>query len=605
MVKWPIVYSPTPTHSPSDATLLPEAAKGDSQPSQLQLIGGRRPKLFYERFGISENPFGVTPNGRYLYQSKTHSEARSSLIIGIECGLGFQALIAPPGMGKTTILFSVLERFNKVALTAFLFQIHGTSCDFLRYLISELGGEAHHSDQVRMQDTINQLLIRERRAGRQTIIVIDEAQVLDTSVLETIRLLSNFETSTEKLLHIILAGQPQLAHKLADPEMAQLQQRISILTTLVPFGVEDTGRYIAHRLMIAGYKGPLFTSAAVTRIWQRSGGVPREINTLCFNALLLAGATEQKQIDAGILDEVVNDLDLARIRPNTEVPSGLPTVFCEVDLVQSGTRAEEISLTSCENDADKTVDATPVRESGDIVRRTVLREPQLLPINPDAYVTLAVSKADGHHDPKETPLVATLARKEDGLFDQRMVEWFMQRGGVWCGTVTELFAEVKTKLGVEDDLRQQSPAALYAHLESHREIFHSLGLDVTLRQGYPRMVSLRLRQDEAAAKEHSLRATGADSIFRSPNRLPPAAVDDKTGFIDFSEWIQIADKSSIDSVTGPEVPERFVNGDTAETATAMLSQSAASTSDEPIGISNLATVPLWRAFKRALRGTGS
>ncbi len=603
MVKSPIVYSPRPTHSPSDATLLPEAAKGDSQPSQLQLIGGRRPKLFYERFGISENPFGVTPNGRYLYQSKTHSEARSSLIIGIECGLGFQALIAPPGMGKTTILFSVLERFNKVALTAFLFQIHGTSCDFLRYLISELGGEAHDSDQVRMQDTINQLLIRERRAGRQTIIVIDEAQVLNTSVLETIRLLSNFETSTEKLLHIILAGQPQLAHKLADPEMAQLQQRISILTTLVPFDLEDTGRYIAHRLMIAGYKGPLFTSAAVTRIWQRSGGVPREINTLCFNALLLAGATDQKQIDAGILDEVVNDLDLARIRPNTEVPSGLPTVFGEVDLVQSGTRAEEISLTSSEKDADKTVDATAAREPGDIVPRTLLREPQLLAINPDAYVTLAVPEADGHHDPKKTPLAATLDRKEDVFFNQEMVEWFMQRGGVWCGTVTELFAEVKTKLRVEDDLRQ-SPAAVYAHIESHREIFHSLGLDVTLRQGYPRMVSLRLRQDEPAAREHSLRTTGANSIFGSPNPLPPVTVDHKTGPIDFSEWSQIADKSSVDSVKGSEVPERFVNGDTAETAAAMLSQSAASIS-EPIGISNLATVPLWRAFKRALRGTGS
>src|SRR5713101_9978295 len=106
-----------------------------AQKEELQPISGLRPKLLYERYGILENPFGVTPNPRYLYQSRTHAEARSSLIIGIECGVGFQALIAPPGMGKTTILFNVLERFKDVARTALLFQVQGGSCDFLRYLL--------------------------------------------------------------------------------------------------------------------------------------------------------------------------------------------------------------------------------------------------------------------------------------------------------------------------------------------------------------------------------------------------------------------------------------------------------------------------------------
>ena len=222
---------------------------------------GLRPQLLYERYGILENPFGVTPNPRYLYQSKTHAEARSSLIIGIECGLGFQALIAPPGMGKTTLLFSVLDLFKDVARTAFLFQIHGDSRDLLRYLALELGGEVDGSDVVRTQDTINQLLRRERRAGRRTLIIIDEAQSLDASVLETIRLLSNFESPTEKLAHIILAGQPQLAQRLADPGLAQLFQRISIRSTLTPFGLEDTSNYIEHRLKVAGYQGPaLFLS---------------------------------------------------------------------------------------------------------------------------------------------------------------------------------------------------------------------------------------------------------------------------------------------------------------------------------------------------------
>src|SRR6266436_1356117 len=197
----PLLMKSVSAQLPS-ANALPPGRADDRVPQkeQLQPISGLRPRLLYERYGILENPFGVTPNPRYLYHSKTHGEARASLIIGIECGVGFQALIAPPGMGKTTVLFDVLERFNKVARTAFLFQIHGDSCDFLRYLISELGGEAHDSDVVRMQDIINELLIRERRAGRQTIIVIDEAQMLNTSVLETVRLLSNFETPTEKLL---------------------------------------------------------------------------------------------------------------------------------------------------------------------------------------------------------------------------------------------------------------------------------------------------------------------------------------------------------------------------------------------------------------------
>jgi type II secretory pathway predicted ATPase ExeA len=296
----------------TDSALPPR--RGDEcnpQNTKRQLIGRLRPELLYGRYGLRENPFGVTPDPRYLYKSKTYAEARSSLIAGIECGVGFQALIAPPGMGKTTILLSVLELFKDVARTAFLFQIQGDSRDFLHYLLLDLGCDAHDSDRVRMQDALNQLLIREHRAGRHTIIVIDEAQSLDVSVLETIRLLSNFETPSKKLLQIILAGQPRLAQRLANPELAQLSQRLSILTTLIPFDLEDTRNYIEHRLRIAGYQGPpLFTPAGLRLIWERSRGVPRDINTLCFNALLLARAVEQKQVDATILQEVVADRDL-------------------------------------------------------------------------------------------------------------------------------------------------------------------------------------------------------------------------------------------------------------------------------------------------------
>jgi TonB family protein len=301
------------------------STRGDErslQDAKLQLIGRLRPELLYGQYGIRENPFGVTPNPRYLYESRTHTEARSSLIAGIECGVGFQALIAPPGMGKTTILLSVLELFKDVARTAFLFQIQGDSRDFLRYLLLDLDCDAHDLDLVRMQDAINQLLMREHRAGRHTIIVIDEAQSLDVSVLETVRLLSNFETPSEKLLQIILAGSPQFAERLSNPQLAQLSHRISILTELVPFGLQDTINYIDHRLEVAGYQGPvLFTPEAVRLIWERSHGIPRGINTLCFNALLLARAVEQKQVDSEILQEVIADIDLDRVRFSTDTPA--------------------------------------------------------------------------------------------------------------------------------------------------------------------------------------------------------------------------------------------------------------------------------------------
>jgi len=389
----------------------------EPQKSGLQPVDGARSQLFYERYGILENPFGVTPNHRYLYQSRTHAKARSSLIIGIQYRVGFQALIAPPGMGKTTTLFNLLEQFSNVR-TAYLFQFQGDSRDLLRYLILKLAGEAPDSDPMRMQETLNQLLIRENRAGRQTIVIIDEAQNLDISVLETLRLLSNFETPSEKLLQIILAGQPQMAQRLATPELAQLYQRIPFRTTLIPFDLEDTRNYIEHRLRIAGYQGPpLFTPAAVQSVLEHSGGVPREINTLCFNALLLATAARQKQVDLEILHEVVADLELHPIRCNTEtfprdVPGvqtadvrGLadaaadptatsidkireaavpgakaeaddvctrPTASEEVELVQLGTTAAEVPPASHGERSEQTAVGRTKTETDDIAARAAL-----------------------------------------------------------------------------------------------------------------------------------------------------------------------------------------------------------------------------------------
>src|SRR5580693_7465735 len=231
--------------------------------------------MFLEFYGLREQPFGVTPDPRFLYLSPAHREALACLYYGIESGRGFMALIAKPGMGMTTLLFQLLEKFRSTAHTAFLFQTQCSSREFMRFLLAELGLDAHEQDFVRMHDEFNKLLLQEARAGRRMIIVVDEAQNLHPSVLETIRLLSDFETPRAKLLQIVLAGQPELADKLAKPSLGQLRQRISVLSRLEPLPLAEVDQFIAYRLRIAGYStGTLFTPGARKLITDLSSGIP-------------------------------------------------------------------------------------------------------------------------------------------------------------------------------------------------------------------------------------------------------------------------------------------------------------------------------------------
>jgi type II secretory pathway predicted ATPase ExeA len=275
--------------------------------------------MFLQYYGLREQPFGVTPNPRYLYHSPAHREALASLIYGIEADLGFAALIAEPGMGKTTLLFYLLEKFRNTARTALVFQTQCNAVELLRYVANELEVPAEEADAVVLFDRIRDVLVREARAGRRVVVIIDEAQNLSEEALEAIRLLSDFETPEFKLLHIILAGQPPLAEKLARPALAQLLQRIAMLNRLVPFSeVEDVSRYIAYRLKVAGYSGPpLFAHDALELITKHSGGIPRQINRICFNALSIGCAAKKRLIDGAIVREVLTDLDVASmVRPS-------------------------------------------------------------------------------------------------------------------------------------------------------------------------------------------------------------------------------------------------------------------------------------------------
>jgi general secretion pathway protein A len=271
-------------------------------------------------FGLKQDPFGVTPDPSFLYLSATHREALASMMYGIEADRGFLALIAQPGMGKTTLLFHLLEQFRNSARSALLFQTQCSSREFMHLLMAELGYETEGYDFVRMHDEFNQHLLREAEAGKRCIIIVDEAQNLDASVLETLRLLSNFETPHAKLLQIILAGQPELGDKLRSNSMAQLRQRLSLINRLDPFSADEAERYIFHRLRVSGYAGrSLLTPAALAIVTQFSKGIPRCINTFCFNALTLAFALRHTVIDKEIAQEVVSDLEIWGARPGENV----------------------------------------------------------------------------------------------------------------------------------------------------------------------------------------------------------------------------------------------------------------------------------------------
>ncbi len=268
----------------------------------------------FVHFGLRENPFGGTPDPRFLFHSETHREALASLINGIDYEFGFQVLVAQPGMGKTTLLFSFLERFRETAHTAFLFQPQLAPHELLQSLLLELGEVSEDTSVRKLSEQINHVLGRSAEEHKRVIVVVDEAQNLDFAVLETLRQLSNFETARAKLMQIVLAGQPELVKKLAAPEQEQLRQRISTISRLSPLTFNESRAYINHRLRTAGYRGTeLFSPSAARNIWEHGNGVPRKINTLCFNAMLLAFAANARLIDETVLEEAARDLDMPSV----------------------------------------------------------------------------------------------------------------------------------------------------------------------------------------------------------------------------------------------------------------------------------------------------
>jgi type II secretory pathway predicted ATPase ExeA len=280
--------------------------------SSIDLLRPHATDSLLNFFGITDHPFSSTPNPQFFYESATHTAALKSLAGGIESGAGFQALIARPGMGKTTLITKLLERFRSSS-TAFLFQTQCDSREFLQYLLKDFRVQFSPGDGiVDLHNRLSEFLVAQRSRRRAVLLIVDEAQNLDTPVLETIRLLSNIETFSYKLIQILLVGQTQLAQRLLAPELLQLRQRIPLIAKLETLGESDVKAYIQHRFRVAGLSGEaIFTEEAIQVISRSSSGVPRNINTICSNTLTLGFASKKRILTGATVCQAIGDLDTA------------------------------------------------------------------------------------------------------------------------------------------------------------------------------------------------------------------------------------------------------------------------------------------------------
>ncbi len=266
--------------------------------------------MYWEYFGFEENPFSISPDPRYLYMSKRHQEALAHLVYGIGEAGGFVLLSGEVGTGKTTICRSVIEQLPDNVDLAFVLNPRLNDVELLATICDEMAVPYPRSDPSLkvLVDRLNEHLLRAHAIGRQPVLLIDEAQNLDPKVLEQIRLLTNLETNKRKLLQIVLIGQPELNELLAQPDLRQLDQRITARYHLRPLTPQETGGYIRHRLQVGGAPTDIFSEAAIRRIFRATGGIPRLINTLCDRCLLGAYAENKHKVDAKLVKSAAKEV---------------------------------------------------------------------------------------------------------------------------------------------------------------------------------------------------------------------------------------------------------------------------------------------------------
>jgi general secretion pathway protein A len=278
----------------------------------------------YQRFfGLRESPFNVNPDPRYLVLTRHIQEALAGLTYGIQNRKGFILLTGEVGTGKTTLLNRLLDWLHgqRVA-TAFIFNSKLDVNQLFDYAMADFGIPCETREKSQVLLRLNQWLLERYRAGEAAVLIVDEAQNLSLDVLEEIRLLTNLETSTEKLLQIVLTGQPELEEKLKLPQLRQLRQRITLRCRTSPLTLEETFGYIAERLRIAGANGePIFSKEAIETIHVYARGIPRVVNLLCEHSLINAYVDHLRPVPAHLVEEVAREFQLDEIAPTVSPPT--------------------------------------------------------------------------------------------------------------------------------------------------------------------------------------------------------------------------------------------------------------------------------------------
>ena len=268
---------------------------------------------YKEHFGLKQEPFNITADPAFLYLSRSHREALAQLSYGIKARKGFVVLTGEVGTGKTTLINGLLDELDSDTRTALIFSHIANPFDLLRYTCNEFGLRSpQHSrnDFYEYLALLNDYLFESYRSGKNCALIIDEAQNLSSEVLESVRLLSNFETSKDKLLQILLVGQPELSDRLNSQELRQLKQRVTVRYQLRSLTLKECQAYISSRLQVAGGDPLLFTPKAVEVIYACSGGIPRVINVMCDGALMTAYGLRKTYIDDSLIRQVAEDLQI-------------------------------------------------------------------------------------------------------------------------------------------------------------------------------------------------------------------------------------------------------------------------------------------------------
>jgi general secretion pathway protein A len=269
--------------------------------------------VYREFYGLLYRPFEMTPDPAFLYLGETHREGLATLIYGVESRKGFVVLTGEVGTGKTTLLHALLSQLDPTMPSAFIFNPRLGPVDFLHVLFDEFGIEKRCRTKAEYLLTLNHFLIECLKEDRTALLIIDEAQNLSAEMLEEVRLLSNLETPTSKLLQIMLVGQPELDEMLDRPDLRQLRQRIALRFHLSPFDAEELDHYVDERLRLAGYTGKgIFERSARKALRAYTGGVPRLVNVICDSALLTGYSRGMRSLGAEVIEEVARDLHLSR-----------------------------------------------------------------------------------------------------------------------------------------------------------------------------------------------------------------------------------------------------------------------------------------------------